>query len=217
MLKRAMFLSVLLHLVISLSLFHLEIVSRPASPSFEPKALKVVLGEREKYGAHTPDDRKMSIADGKSAASIRIPNVGPRLATDHFEFRHFSRLTVETSKFETAEPKLPFEQKGTDQQPLAMEDVGLYRLAVARSMRQFKAYPPVARENGWEGVVQISVVMPIGSRYPIVSLGGSSGHDILDHQALEMAKQAVDLAVLPESMLGRSWSISLPIEYRLTD
>jgi protein TonB len=132
-------------------------------------------------------------------------------------FGNISQSTVELARSGKAEPKPLVQEKTTELLPSTAEDVGLYRLNVARNARQFKAYPSLALENGWEGVVHVSVAMPIGLGSPIVSLGRSSGHGVLDRQALEMVARAVSLAVLPDGMRGRNLTISLPVEYRLAD
>lgn len=98
-----------------------------------------------------------------------------------------------------------------------MEAVKEYRLNVARTSRQFKNYPPLARKQGWEGVVLVAVAMPLAAGAPTVSLGRSSGYEVLDRQALDMVEQAVGLAVLPDGMRDRRLKISLPVEYRLAD
>jgi len=109
------------------------------------------------------------------------------------------------------------EVTSSEAQTVSAEALGQYRLNVARYARQFKVYPSQARENVWEGVVHVLIAMPIGFESPVVSLGRSSGHAVLDRQALDMVEQAVSLAILPEDMRGKNWTVSLPVEYRLAD
>jgi protein TonB len=50
-----------------------------------------------------------------------------------------------------------------------------------------------------------------------VSIESSSGHDVLDMQALEMLLQAVRQATVPESLRGKQFAINVPIHFRLAD
>ena len=97
------------------------------------------------------------------------------------------------------------------------EGIGEYRLGLAREARRFKRYPTVARENAWTGVVVLMIQGAASSAVPTVSIDQSSGHAVLDAQALEMLEKATRLAPLPVSLMGKRFAISLPIHYRLDD
>ena len=95
--------------------------------------------------------------------------------------------------------------------------IGAYRLSLAREARRFKRYPPLARENLWEGRVLLTLHVAANAAWPVVSLEDSSGYDVLDSQAMEMIASAVRLVALPDELRGKAFAISLPIYYRLTD
>lgn len=63
------------------------------------------------------------------------------------------------------------------------------RLALARELRGQHPYPALARERGWTGTVEVVLVAP-GTTFPAVSLGRSSGHAILDRQAMDTVAKA---------------------------
>ena len=92
-----------------------------------------------------------------------------------------------------------------------------YRLALAKEARRYKRYPALARERNWEGGVTVTISIPIPGALPLVSLGKSSGHEILDRQALEMIGLAVLAASLPESLRGKAVTVSLPVRYSLDE
>jgi periplasmic protein TonB len=92
-----------------------------------------------------------------------------------------------------------------------------YRLALAREARRYKRYPEIAKERGWEGEVAVLVAILPGGGQPQVALGKSSGHEALDAQALEMVVQAVRLAPLPDGLAGGAFRISVPVRYSLED
>lgn len=92
-----------------------------------------------------------------------------------------------------------------------------YRLNLAREARRFKRYPALARQRGWEGVVVVVVNMLPGGATPHVSLSQSSGFDLLDQEALELVLLAVHNAVVPDNLRNRLFGLTLPIHYRLDD
>jgi protein TonB len=95
-------------------------------------------------------------------------------------------------------------------------ELGRYRSALAANARRFKRYPPLARERGWEGSVAISLDFR-RSGEPVLSLLVSSGKEILDEQALETLRLAVDRTELPESLRGRDFRIRQEFVFRLED
>jgi protein TonB len=91
-----------------------------------------------------------------------------------------------------------------------------YRIDLAGAARRFRVYPAVARSRGWEGVVEVTVSIASGGE-PSVRLARSSGHAVLDEQALLMLSRAVAQTPLPESLRGRSFAVPLPIRFSLDE
>jgi TonB family protein len=102
---------------------------------------------------------------------------------------------------------------------LALNQDGLreYRLNLGREARRYKRYPALARERGLEGVVVLVISTTAGVVIPQVSLGNTSGHAVLDAQALEMAILAVRFANLPQSLHGRDFALDLPVRFSLEE
>lgn len=97
------------------------------------------------------------------------------------------------------------------------DGVRQYRLNLAREARRFKHFPQFARDRGWEGVAVVVVSTMAGTPLPRVSLTQSSGFEMLDDEALALVAQAVNTAVLPDSLRNRTFALTLPIHYRLDD
>ncbi|MDR2452545.1 MAG: TonB family protein [Candidatus Accumulibacter sp.] len=95
-------------------------------------------------------------------------------------------------------------------------ELGRYRSALAANARRLKRYPPLARERGWEGSVEVSLDFR-RSAEPVFSLLASSGKEILDEQALETFRQAVRRTELPESLRGRDFQIRQEFVFSLED
>ncbi len=91
-----------------------------------------------------------------------------------------------------------------------------YRLAVIAAARRHNRYPPLARENNWEGEVLVRMEIGADGR---VSLGieKSSGHPVLDRQAMEMFRRAQSQVAIPPSLRGKALVLQLRAIYNLKD
>ncbi|GHU37039.1 hypothetical protein AGMMS50256_34450 [Betaproteobacteria bacterium] len=98
---------------------------------------------------------------------------------------------------------------------VSADDVRQYRLALRANARRFKRYPPLARERGWEGTVEITLDFRHSGVEPVLSITGSSGKTILDEQALETLRQAVRQTELPEGLKGRDFRMPQEISFSL--
>ena len=91
-----------------------------------------------------------------------------------------------------------------------------YRVQLIDEARRHKRYPPLARENNWQGDVRVGVTIGANGR-PTVTLKGSSGYDVLDRQALEMFTQAARAVPLPPALRGKEFTLDVRAIYGLED
>lgn len=101
----------------------------------------------------------------------------------------------------------------------AIDIAGLreYHMALGRMTRQFRNYPPAARDAGAQGRVAMRLIVsengiPIG-----LSLLASSGFPLLDQAALEMIQLAAGHTQVPDSLRGRTFNIDLAIDFNPAD
>jgi len=81
-------------------------------------------------------------------------------------------------------------------------------------IEQLKRYPSLARLNRWEGKVVLRVVIKETGELADLRIAQSSGHDILDQDALETLKQAAPLKL--KQPLGQPQIVvHIPISYKL--
>jgi protein TonB len=104
-----------------------------------------------------------------------------------------------------------------DHESVSPDDLRQYRVALAIAARRFKRYPPLARERGWEGRVEVAVSMSSSLPVPKMSLVRSSGHALLDEQAVSMVERASAATALPDGLRGRGFRVLLPIEFSMED
>jgi protein TonB len=91
-----------------------------------------------------------------------------------------------------------------------------YRVQLIDEARRHKRYPPIARENNWQGNVLVGVAIAADGRAS-VTLKGSSGHQILDRQALDMFRQAARAVPLPPALRGREFTLEVRAVYGLEE
>lgn len=78
-------------------------------------------------------------------------------------------------------------------------------------------YPPLARRHGWQGKVELSVELDANGRLHDARVLRSSGHSVLDQDALATLAR---IGALPEArgwLSGRGHRLALPIVYRLVE
>lgn len=77
-------------------------------------------------------------------------------------------------------------------------------------------YPQLARENGWEGVVLLSVFVQSDGKPGQVNIEKSSGYNILDDAALKAIKKWRFLPARVGNLSFSSW-VRIPIRFTLVD
>ena len=92
-----------------------------------------------------------------------------------------------------------------------------YRAALIGEARRYKRYPPVALDNGWEGEVVVRMVIGADGALAALSVQSSSGHSVLDRQALEMFRKAKPLVPVPQALRGRQFALELRAVFNLMD
>jgi protein TonB len=90
-----------------------------------------------------------------------------------------------------------------------------YRLALIVATRRYKRYPAIAMEKGWQGTVRVHMVIGANGVIAGASIKTSSGHEILDNQALDMLKKGKTTVPIPASLRGREFSIEIPVIFNL--
>lgn len=100
---------------------------------------------------------------------------------------------------------------------LDADGIRAYRIVLAREARAHRYYPPLARERGWTGTAEVSVDVSREGRARQILLARSSGHDVLDREAVHMMSRAAAAAVLPDSLRGREFAVRLPVVFDIAE
>ena len=97
-------------------------------------------------------------------------------------------------------------------------DAGLldaYRLALIDAAKRYKRYPVQAMERGWQGRVEIRVVIGTDGMIRRTLVKTSSNYQILDDQALDMVKRGKPLTQVPPALRGREFTVDVPVIFEL--
>lgn len=97
------------------------------------------------------------------------------------------------------------------------EGLRAYRIGLAREARAHRRYPPLARERGWTGTAEVRVDVSPGGQPWQVLLARSSGHDILDREAVLLMRNAAATTVLPDSLRGREFAVRMPVTFDIAE
>ena len=91
-----------------------------------------------------------------------------------------------------------------------------YRLALISAAKRYKRYPLQAMERGWEGRVEIRVVVDANGTIKSALVKSSSRYPILDNQALDMVRRALNaLTEVRPAPRGRELTVDVPVIFEL--
>jgi protein TonB len=183
-------------------------VAAPVAQAASAAALPQSLLE-PKRAAPLPGVGRLPLRAPVSLASLPSPSVSAQGQTDVSTPAEHGRepARVQGSPLVDAITALP--------DAAAVDDLRQYRISLATAARRFKRYPDLARERGWEGVVEIELRLRARLPVPEVILVRSSGHSVLDQQAQDMIAEAARATRLPERLKGRDLQIMLPVSFSL--
>jgi protein TonB len=127
-----------------------------------------------------------------------------------------------------AAPPSPGPVAKADPQPAApstapapsVEDAGSlaqYRMQLIGIAKRYKRYPRVAMDNNWEGDVVVRMVIGANGMIASISVKTSSGHEILDKQAVEMFQKAKPLVPIPSALRGKEFAVEVRAIYNLKE
>lgn len=90
-----------------------------------------------------------------------------------------------------------------------------YGNALWGAISKHKKYPKVAAMRGWQGEAVVELELDGNGKLKSKKITQSSGHEVLDKQALEMVEKALPLPVAPEALRGTNFTITVPVPFKL--
>ncbi len=114
-------------------------------------------------------------------------------------------------------PPAPVQREPPAEPSLDPRSIAEYRLQIIGAAPRYKRYPPVARENNWEGLVALRMEFGPNGRLAALSVTRTSGYDVLDKQAAEMFRNAAQAVPVPPLLRGKEFSVDVAAVYGLRD
>jgi protein TonB len=131
---------------------------------------------------------------------------------------------VEASESPLAQESVAVEVRRVLQRPQAVErnlrhrtlraDYGWLAQSLWDEVERVKRYPYLARVNHWEGQVMIQAVIRRNGEIPRIEVVESSGHAVLDADAVETVRRCAPLTLV-HPLHRHEISLYIPILYRL--
>ena len=90
-----------------------------------------------------------------------------------------------------------------------------YRLALIVAAKRYKRYPVQALDQGWQGKVEVRLVIGADGAIQRSLVKASSGYEILDNEAMDMLKKAKPLTPIPAALRGREFTVDIPVIFDL--
>jgi protein TonB len=87
--------------------------------------------------------------------------------------------------------------------------------SISKQIKRYQKYPVPAQRRGWEGTAEVLLQIAADGNVTGITLGKSSGHAILDEEALNMVRRASPLPAAPPDLRGRALVVTVPIVFRL--
>ncbi|MCX7189683.1 MAG: energy transducer TonB [Methylotenera sp.] len=104
-------------------------------------------------------------------------------------------------------------------QPIAPPDTSAARDSYGNTLwgaiGKHKQYPRIAQMRGWQGEAIVELQLDGNGKLKSKKIIQSSGYDALDKQALDMVEKAMPFPAPPEVLRGGSFSIKVPIPFKL--
>ena len=94
-------------------------------------------------------------------------------------------------------------------------EVGGYAEAVRSRILRDQSYPGDALANSLEGTTEVTLVIGPNGQVKGARVAASSGHAVLDAEAVSKARAATDLPAPPRFLQGREFTLAVPIIFRL--
>lgn len=92
---------------------------------------------------------------------------------------------------------------------------GRYSNTLWGAIGKHKQYPKIAQMRGWQGEAVVELQLDGSGKLKSKKIIQSSGYDALDKQALDMVEKAAPFPAPPEALRGSSFSITVPIPFKL--
>jgi protein TonB len=90
-----------------------------------------------------------------------------------------------------------------------------YGNSLSREIGKHKRYPRIAQMRGWEGTVSLLLEIDANGKVVSINIEEASDREVFNTEAQEMVKRMVQPPPIPDALRGRSFTVRVPISFRL--
>jgi periplasmic protein TonB len=203
-LNRAIFLSLLIHLMFLINFA--TFLKKPIQP---PPELQITFQKLENHVSETlPQPTQTPKPLEKKITPIIKKDAENPIPTQQKPIKE-----VETKPEEKKEATPT--QANSDVKNAGEAALNDFSNILARHIAKFKMYPKIAQMRGWQGELVLEVKLNGDGALISSKIVKGSGFDVLDNEGLEMVNRASPFPVPPEILKGKSFSILVPIRFKL--
>jgi len=83
------------------------------------------------------------------------------------------------------------------------------------AISKYKKYPKIAAMRNWQGEAIVELELDGNGKLKSKKIIQSSGHEVLDKQALEMVEKALPFPAPPDVLRGNNFTITVPVPFKL--
>ncbi len=95
--------------------------------------------------------------------------------------------------------------------------VARFRLELMDIARRYKKYPRIARDNNWQGRVELRIAFSASGGIASLNVKKGAGYAVLDEEAQAMLRTAQLQATIPPALRGKAFILEIPVDFFLKD
>jgi protein TonB len=203
-LNRAIFLSLLIHLM-----FLINFVGLFKKPIQPPPELQITFQKLENHVSETvPQPEQIPKPIEKKIIPIIKKNAENPIPSNQ-------KPTKEAETKPEEKKEATPTQANSDVKNAGEAALNEFSNLLARHIAKFKLYPKIAQMRGWQGDIILEIKLNGNGELMSSKIVKGSGFDVLDNEGLEMVKRASPFPVPPEILKGKSFTILVPIRFKL--
>lgn len=180
----------------------------PEPPKPEPKPEPVKRPRPPK-----PDEQPAPIKTAESAPQepqrSEVPAPPPVISA-------IPKKAEEPPAFTTPPPPPPEPPKAAGPSDADLESARqAYGNSLSREIAKHKRYPRIAQMRGWEGSLRLLLEIDSNGKIVAVRIEEASDREVFNTEAQEMVKRIIQLPPIPDTLRGRSFTVRVPIAFKL--
>ena len=95
--------------------------------------------------------------------------------------------------------------------------IARFRLELMEAALRYERYPRIAQDNGWEGRVELRILIAENGALTSIVVRKSAGRAVLDDQALAMLRSAHPHVAVPPSLRGKAFTLDIPVDFSIKE